>query len=79
MSFDKLRTYIMEDEFEVKLLNNRINILNYGTIDHLDSNKIIIRYKQGKITINGNNLVLSKLLKDELLIMGKIKNIDLGD
>ncbi len=79
MSFDKLRTYIMEDEFEVKLLNNRINILNYGTIDHLDSNKIIIRYKQGKITINGNNLVLSKLLKDELLIIGKIKNIDLGD
>ena len=79
MAFDKLRTYIMEDEFEVKLLNNRIDIVNYETIDHLDSNKIIIRYKQGKIIINGNNLVVSKLLKDEVLIIGKIKNIELGD
>ena len=79
MAFDKLRTYIMDDEFEVKLLNNRIDILNYETIDHLDSNKIIIRYKQGKITINGKNLVVSKLLKDEVLIVGKIINIELGD
>lgn len=79
MAFDKLRTYIMEDEFEVKILNNRINIINYESIGHLDSNKIIIRHKQGKITINGKGLALSKLLKDELLIVGKITNIELGE
>lgn len=79
MAFDKLRTYIMEDEFEVKILNDRINIINYESIGHLDSNKIIIRHKQGKITINGKGLVLSKLLKDELLIVGKITNIELGE
>lgn len=79
MAFDKLRTYIMEDEFEVKILNDRINIINYESIGHLDSNKIIIRHKQGKITINGKGLALSKLLKDELLIVGKITNIELGE
>lgn len=79
MAFDKLRTYIMEDEFEVKILNDRINIINYESIGHLDSNKIIIRHNQGKITINGKGLALSKLLKDELLIVGKITNIELGE
>lgn len=79
MAFDKLRTYIMEDEFEIKILNNRVNVINYESIGHLDSNKIIIRHKQGKIIINGKDLVLSKLLKDELLIIGKISNIELGE
>lgn len=79
MAFDKLRTYIMEDEFEIKILNNRVNVINYESIGHLDSNKIIIRHKQGKIIVNGKDLVLSKLLKDELLIIGKISNIELGE
>ena len=56
MAFDKLRTYIMEDEFEVKLLNNRIDILNYETIDHLDSNKIIIRYMVKKTIMEIPNI-----------------------
>lgn len=77
MNFDKLRTYIMEDEFEIRLLNNRLNIINYEFIDHLDQNKIIIRHKTGKVNIKGKNLVVSKLLKDELLIIGEINNLEL--
>ena len=77
MVFDKLRTYIMEDEFEVKILNNRINVINYESIGHLDSNKVIIKHKQGRIIITGRNLVVSKLLKEEILIVGKIMNIEL--
>lgn len=67
----------MEDEFEMKILDNRINIINYESIGHLDSNKIIIRHTKGRIIINGKNLVVSKLLKDELLIIGNFNNIEL--
>ena len=77
MSFDKLRTYIMEDEFEIKILDNRVNILNYEFIDHLDQNKVIIRHKKGRTIIKGKNLVVSKLLKDEILIVGNIINLEL--
>lgn len=67
----------MEDEFEIKILNDRINIINYDSIGHLDSNKMIIRHKNGNVIISGKNLVVSKLLKDELLIVGVISNIEL--
>ena len=77
MSFDKLRTYILENEFKLIYLNNKINIVNYTSIGHFDNNKIIIYNGDKIVTINGSNLVITKLLKDELLIEGKIERIDL--
>ncbi len=79
MSFDKLRTYILENEFKLIYLNNKINVVNYSDIGHFDNNKIIVYNENKIITINGNNLVISKLLKDELLIEGKIERIDIRE
>ncbi|MDD3453166.1 MAG: YabP/YqfC family sporulation protein [Bacilli bacterium] len=74
---DKFREYILEQEFKIIILNNKINIVNYDKIDHFDFNKIIVRYMKERIIINGDNLVISKLLNDELLITGNIKTIEL--
>lgn len=73
---NRLRTYLMEDEFKVTYFQNKINIVNYESIGHFDSNKIIIRKVGGSIIVNGTNLVVSKLLNDEILINGKISNIE---
>ncbi len=74
---DKMRTYLLEEEFCINIYKNKINIINYENIDHFDINTVIIRYKEGTIKISGNNLVASKLLNDEILIVGDIKNIEL--
>ncbi len=79
MSFDKLKTYILENEFKLVYLNNKVNIVNYSDIGHFDNNKIIVYNSQQIITINGHNLVISKLLKDELLIEGRIERIDIHE
>ena len=44
--------------------------------DMISNNKIIVRKQNGSIIINGTNLVVSKLLNDEILIDGKISNIE---
>ncbi len=72
-----LRSYILEDDFEIRLLKNRVNIVNYKEIGHFDSDKVIINYSDGSVIIKGNNLVVSKLMNDEILICGEIKNIEL--
>lgn len=77
MDFNKLRTYILEQTFEVKIINGSVNIVNYESIGHFDSNKIIVRHKDGSVIVNGDNLTVSKLLKDEVLIKGNIKNLEL--
>ena len=72
----KLRSYFLENEFKVTYIQNKVNIVNYESIGHFDSNKIIVRKNNGSIIINGNNLVVSKLLNDEILIDGKISSIE---
>lgn len=71
------RNYILEEEFVINISKNKVNIVNYINIDHFDSNKIIIRYDNGSLIITGKNLVVSKLLRDEVLITGSIVNIEL--
>lgn len=72
----RLRNYFLENEFKVTYFQNKVNIVNYESIGHFDSNKIIVRKNNESIIINGNNLVVSKLLNDEILIEGKISNIE---
>ena len=72
---DNLRSYVLEDKFKITIFINKIDIQNYQEIDHFDDVKIIVRYNQGHVIIKGENLTISKLLNDELLIIGKIKNI----
>lgn len=71
----ELRNYILDNVFKVTILKDNIDILNYLEIDHFDDSKIIIRYKEGTLVINGENLIISKLLDDEILINGKIKTV----
>lgn len=72
-----VRDFILEDEFELKLLENRVNIVNYTSIGHFDHNKVIVHYAKGDVIIKGENLSVTKLLNDEILIIGEVKNIEL--
>ncbi len=74
---NRFRDYILDDELKITILEDCVNVANYKEIGHFDSNKIIIRHEKGNIVVNGEKLVVSKLLVDEVLITGKIKNVEL--
>ncbi len=71
-----LRSYLLEDEFQIRILKNKVNVVNYDSIGHFDSNKIMIKHDDNAVVIIGDHLVVSKLLTDEILITGNIKNIE---
>jgi len=73
---DGIRSYILEDDSKIMIVNNKINITNYVDIGHFDNNKIIIKLNKKNIIIKGNDLVVSKLLDSEILITGEIYNIE---
>lgn len=73
----QFRNYLLEESFELKVYKNSVNVVNFVDIDHFDSYKVIITYDGGKVYIQGDDLVVSKLLSDEILITGTIKNIEL--
>lgn len=74
--FDGIRSYINEDELKITITKNRINIINYIDIGHFDLNKIVVKTSECEIIIKGNNLVISKLVTDEILITGEFNNIE---
>jgi len=73
----RARNYLLDEMFNMRVLKNKIDICNYETIGYLDNDLIIINYDSGEIKIKGENLVVSKLLNDEILISGDIKNIEM--
>lgn len=71
-----LRNYILENKFKINIYDNNLNISNYIEIDHFDDEIIIVRYEKGIIKVKGENLIITKLLENELLINGIIRNIE---
>ena len=73
---NKFRNYLLEEDFEIHVLKNKINVINYQTIDHFDENTVMIRYQDGVLIIKGESLIVSKLMQDEILVEGKIKSVE---
>ena len=73
---DDIKSYILDEEFKLLFLNNKVNINNYTSVGHFDSNKVIVRYDKSEVIIKGNELVVSKLMNDEILIVGNINNME---
>ena len=76
---NNFRDLVLEEQFKINYIKDKLNIVNYKEISHFDSNKIIVNYIDGSIVIGGQDLVISKLVSDELLIEGKISNALLKD
>ena len=72
--FKELNSFFIEEG--ITIIDNKINIVNYKKIDYFDLDKIIISMNNKKIIFKGNNLVLAKLLNDELEIKGEVNLIE---
>ncbi len=71
-----ISNYINDKEFRFTVYDNKIHIINFNKIITLEDNYISILSSSKKINIKGLNLVLVKLLDNELLIKGTITSIE---
>lgn len=80
MQFNGIKSYILDNEFKIIILNNKINITNYLEMGHFDNNKVIVRYlnqnKEKTLVVNGKNLIVSRLKSKEVLVEGNINNME---
>lgn len=75
--FNKLDRYLIDKEYKIIIKNNYLNIINYKEIKDFSSTKIIISSNNSLTTITGENLVVSKMQDNEILITGQIKTVEL--
>ena len=65
--------YINDKKFSILYKNNKLDIINYTKI--MDFSDTKISYLDSKYIITGTNLVISKMLEEEVLITGNIEGI----
>lgn len=75
--FKELKNFILEKDLEITFKKNTVMIVNYISIDHFENEKIIVKCENKTVIIKGENLRIKRLLKDEILVVGMIKNIEL--
>lgn len=71
----RLDRYLEDKTYEIIIKENKIDIINFKEIIDFSTNKISLKCEDKIINIEGKNLIISKMLDDELLITGTIFNI----
>lgn len=74
---NRIRNYLFEEEFHFEVYPNYVDVINFTRIGHFDREKVWIDYENGTLLITGHHLVVSKLLKEEVLVVGHIEKIEL--
>ena len=72
---NKLNRYLNDKEYKIIIKQNYINIINYQEVIDFSINKISIRCENIIINIEGKNLIISKMLEEEILITGTLYNL----
>ena len=75
---DRLTNYINDNTFRFTVYENTIHVLNYKRILILEEDRISFQSKNQKIKIEGEGLILKKILNQEMLITGKIYKIEVS-
>lgn len=73
--FKELFNIIKNNDLKITIINNKIDIINYKEILDFSFEKIKIKCENKIISIYGDDLIINKLLKDEVLILGDIIDI----
>ena len=74
---NRIRNYLLEEEFTFTVYKNKINLVNYKDIIDFSDTLITIKHDDGYILIKGKKLIVSKLLNQEMLVEGNINLIEL--
>lgn len=68
-------SYVNDRNFSIIYKDSKLDIINYSEIIDFSSTLISVRYEDKMYHIEGNNLVISRMMDNEILITGDISNI----
>lgn len=76
--FNDIRNFINNNKTKIIICDNSVNIINYERIKDINNNYINV-ISDININIIGNDLKVIKMLDNELLIKGIIKEIHFNE
>lgn len=77
--FRELKSVIYDSTFKIVIYLNKVYLNNYEDILVFEDNHLLVKTFTCFVTIKGENLTISKLENNEVLIQGLVKSVELGD
>ena len=75
---DALSDFLYDKNYFINIFDNSIHIYRYLELSKLSSQEIILKMEGFTLNIDGENLFIKQMNKDEILINGQIDNIGLS-
>ena len=76
---NNITNYLFDKEYVICTYEDYIYIFNYNYLDSFNSKRITIRIPKKQVVINGEDLKIVKITKEEILINGIIRGLLIDD
>ena len=73
---DNLKNFLYDLDNFITIYENNFHVFNYQKLDKLSEKEIIFTLTTSKVKINGLNMKIKQMTKQELLIIGKIIKVE---
>ena len=70
-----LQNFLLDQDYYIDIYSNFLHVFNYSDLITLTSKLIELKVKEFRLVIEGDNLTVSALDKQEILIKGLILNV----
>lgn len=70
---NNIANYLFDKDYLICIYENYVYVLNYTYLESFNSKSITLKIKEKYIAINGQNLTIVKITKEEILIKGKLE------
>lgn len=73
---DSFKNFLFDLENFITIYENHLHVFNYKKLNKLSETEIILSFDNFKLIINGVNLKIKQMTKQELLINGSILKVE---
>ena len=75
---DTLVNFLYDKEYFISIYDNFIHVFNYKELISLTSKLVILKLDKFKLEFKGEDLFITKMVSNEILIRGVIKNVGIN-
>lgn len=72
---ESLINFLYDKDYFISIFENYIHVFNFRELKSLSSKKIILKLDTFTLDIEGNDLFITKMLPNEVLIKGNISKV----
>lgn len=72
---DTLINFLYDKDYFISIYDTHIHVFNYKDLVSLTSKLIVLKMDKFSLEIKGEDLFITKMMPNEILIKGRIKNL----